>query len=112
MDFVYVEDVARANLTGLVTDVTDEVFNVGTGVQTTLNELCHLLLKVTGSHLKPEYHEARKVNNVQARRATTEKAEKMLGFKAQVDLETGLKLLVQWRDQTKLELTAAIGGAK
>jgi UDP-glucose 4-epimerase len=112
MDFVYVEDVARANVAGLVADVTDEVFNVGRGIQTTLSELCHLLLKVTGSNLKPEYHEARKVNNVQARRATTEKAEKMLGFKAQVDLETGLKLLVKWRDQTRLEMTAAVGGAK
>jgi UDP-glucose 4-epimerase len=112
MDFVYIEDVARANLAGLVADVTDEVFNVGTGVQTTLNELCNLLLKITGSHLKPEYHEARKVSNVRARRATTEKAEKMLGFRAQVDLETGLKSLVRWRDQTRLELTVAAGVAK
>jgi UDP-glucose 4-epimerase len=112
MDFVYVEDVARANVAGLVADVTDEVFNVGMGVQTTLNELCHLLLKVTGSHLKPEYHEARKVNNVKARRATTEKAEKILGFKAQVDLESGLKSLIQWRNQTRSEMTAAVGGAK
>jgi UDP-glucose 4-epimerase len=112
MDFVYVEDVARANVAGLVSDVTDEVFNVGRGVQTTLNELCHLLLKVSGSHLKPEYHEARKVNNVQARRATTEKAEKMLGFRAQIDLETGLKSLIKWRDQMRSEMTEAVGGAK
>jgi UDP-glucose 4-epimerase len=112
MDFVYVEDVARANVAGLVADVTDEVFNVGMGVQTTLNELCQLLLKVTGSHLEPEYHEARKVNNVQARRATTGKAEKMLGFRAHVDLETGLQSLIRWRDQTKSELTATVGGAK
>jgi UDP-glucose 4-epimerase len=109
---VYVEDVARANVAGLVADVTDEVFNVGTGVQTTLNELCHMLLKVTGSHLKPEYHDARKVNNVQARRATTEKAEKLLGFTARVDLESGLKSLIRWRDQTKSEMTTAVGGAK
>jgi UDP-glucose 4-epimerase len=110
MDFVFVEDVARINVAGLTSDVTDEVFNVGTGVQTTLNELCHLLLKVTGSHLKPEYHEARRVNNVQARRAATEKAENLLGFKACVDLETGLKSLIQWRDQAKLALTAEVGG--
>jgi len=77
-----------------------------------LNELCHLLLKVAGSNLKPEYREARKVNNVQARRATTEKAEKMLGFKARVDLETGLKSLIQWRDQAKSELATAVGSAK
>lgn len=112
MDFVFVEDVARINVAGLTSDVTDEVFNVGTGVQTTLNELCHLLLQITGSRLKPEYHEARKVNNVQARRAATEKAEKLLGFKAQVDLETGLRSLIQWRDQTKLALTAEVGGLR
>lgn len=112
MDFVFVEDVARINVAGLVSDVTDEVFNVGTGVQTTLNELCHTLLQVTRSHLKPEYHEARKVNNVQARRAATEKAEKLLGFKARVDLETGLRSLIQWRDQTKLALTAEVGGSR
>lgn len=112
MDFVFIEDVARANIAGLVSDVTDEVFNVGMGVQTTLDELCHLLLKVTGSHLKPEYCEARKVNNVQARRAAIEKAEKILGFRAHVDLEAGLKALIRWRNETKLETTAAIGGAR
>jgi UDP-glucose 4-epimerase len=112
MDFVYVEDVARANVAGLVSDTTDQVFNVGTGVQTNLNELCHLLLKVTGSSLKPEYREARKVNNVQARRAAVEKADKMLGFKANVDLEAGLKLLIEWREQVKSELTATTGNPK
>lgn len=109
MDFVFVEDVARINVAGLASDVTDEVFNVGTGVQTTLYELCHLLLHITGSHLKPEYHEARKINNVQARRAATEKAESLLGFKARVDLETGLRSLIQWRDQAKLASVAEVG---
>jgi UDP-glucose 4-epimerase len=108
MDFVYVDDVAKANIAGLKSDVTDEVFNVGTGVQTDLNELCHLLLKVMGSNLKPEYCEARKVNNVQTRRAAVAKAEKMLGFKAGVDLEAGLRRLVDWRDQVKSELTATM----
>ena len=112
MDFVYVEDVARANLAGLVSDVTDEVFNVGMGVQTTLNQLCHLLLSVTGSNLQPEYHAARKVNNVQARRASIEKAAKMLGFRGRVDLEAGLRLLVEWRDQARLELASPIGSTK
>jgi UDP-glucose 4-epimerase len=112
MDFVFVDDVARANLAGLVSETTDEVFNVGTGVQTNLNELCHLLLKVTRSNLKPEYHDARKVNNVQTRRAAIEKAEKMLGFKADVDLEAGLKTLIQWRDQVKSELIATTGNIK
>jgi len=111
MDFVFVEDVARANLAGLVSDVTDEVFNVGTGVQTTLRELCDMLLKVTGSNLKPEYVAARKVNNVQARRASTEKAERMLGFTAKVDLESGLRSLLEWRNLARTESIAILGGA-
>lgn len=112
MDFVFIDDVARANVAGLMSDVTDEAFNVGTGVQTTLNELCLLLLKLYGSSLKPEYHEARKVNNVQTRRAAVQKADAMLGFRASVDLETGLKMLIEWRREAKLEMAVAVGGAK
>ena len=59
MDFVFVDDVARANLLAAQRDVTDEVFNVGTGVQTSLNELCEILLRLTNSKLRPEYREAR-----------------------------------------------------
>lgn len=112
MDFVYVEDVASANVAGLVSDATDHAFNVGTGVETTLNQLCQLLLKIRGSNLTPEYHEPRKVNNVRARRATTDKAERMLGFKAAVDLELGLKMFVEWRDAVNSELTATTRSAQ
>ena len=101
MDFVFVEDVARANLMALESDVTDEVFNIGTGIQTNLKQLCNLLLRVTGSDLQPEYQEARKVANVSARRAAVEKAEKMLGFRAHVQLEKGLRELIQWRASVK-----------
>jgi UDP-glucose 4-epimerase len=101
MDFVYVADIARANLLALQSDLSDEVFNVGTGVQTSLNELCDLLLRLTGSSLKPEYREPRKVNNVQTRRSATEKAEKMLQFKARVSLEQGLQELIDWRRSVK-----------
>jgi UDP-glucose 4-epimerase len=103
MDFVYIEDVARANLAALVSDVSDEVFNVGTGVQTTLNELCEVLLHITGSPLRPEYRDARKVNNVQARRAAVEKAASLLGLRAQVKLEDGLRSLLAWREEVKTE---------
>jgi UDP-glucose 4-epimerase len=99
MDFVFIEDVARANLAALVSDVTDEVFNIGTGIQTTLNELCEILLHITGSSLKPQYREARKVNNVQARRAAIDKAARLLGFRAQVKLEDGLRSLLAGREE-------------
>ena len=97
MDFVYIEDVARANIACLKADVTDEVFNVASGVETSLNDLAQALMKVMGaSHLKPEYGPERKVNAVPRRLADTSKAEKLLGFKAKVGLEEGLARLVDW----------------
>ena len=101
MDFVYVKDVARANILATQSDVSDEVFNVGTGTQTSLKELCDLLLRLMNSPLQPEYREARKVANVRARRAATEKAAKLLGFNANVSLAEGLQELIRWREAAK-----------
>lgn len=111
MDFVYVEDVARANLLAAQSDITDDVFNVGTGIQTSLNELCRTLLRLTGSSLQPEYREARSVANVQRRRASTEKAEKVLGFKATVSLDEGLRELIRWREATKAATTPMVSAS-
>ncbi|HZR66791.1 MAG TPA: NAD-dependent epimerase/dehydratase family protein [Terriglobales bacterium] len=97
MDFIFIDDIARANLMAAQSNVTDEAFNVGTGVQTSLNELCHMMLAETNSRLKPEYREARKVGNVQVRRAAVEKAEKLLGFKAEIKLQEGLRRLIEWK---------------
>ncbi len=96
MDFVYIEDVARSNLLGLTSGVTDEVFNIASGVETSLNDLAAALLKVMGSSLKPEYGPERKVNPVSRRLADTRKAERQLGFRAEVGLEQGLARLVEW----------------
>jgi UDP-glucose 4-epimerase len=97
MDFVFIDDIARANLLAAQSDVTDEAFNVGTGIQTSLNELCQLMLELNQSRMRPEYREARAVGNVQARRASIEKAEKMLGFRSKVSLEEGLRRLIEWK---------------
>jgi len=104
MDFVFVGDVARANVLAAQSDVTDEVFNVGTGTQTSLNQLCDLLLALTNSSVRPEYREARKVANVQARRAAIEKASRFLGFRASMSLQDGLQELIRWRRSAKAVL--------
>jgi UDP-glucose 4-epimerase len=96
MDFIYVEDIARANVLGLASDVSDEVFNVASGTETSLNELAAALSRVMGRSVAPEYGPERKVNPVPRRLASTEKAERMLGFRAQVPLEEGLRRLVAW----------------
>ena len=98
MDFVFVSDCVRANLLALRGDAEDDVFNVATGVETSLRALCHLLLELAGrADLRPEYREARRVNGVGRRRGATEKARVGLGFAAQVPLDEGLRQLIAWR---------------
>lgn len=101
MDFVHVHDIARANLLAAKSDVTDEVFNVASGSETSLRELAALLTKVMGSSLEPQFGPARKVNAVPRRLASTAKAEKLLGFTSQVTMEEGLRDLVEWWRQEK-----------
>jgi UDP-glucose 4-epimerase len=107
MDFVYVTDVARANIAALIADESDAVFNVATGVETTLTELSQRLCEVMGRpDLQAEYHEERKVNPVRHRLGSTTLAREKLGFVATVDLRQGLSELVKWRAET-LKTTGA-----
>lgn len=98
MDFIFSEDVARANVLAAKSDVSDEVFNIASGQETSLRDLLQTLLKVTGrTDVQPEFLPERKVNPVPRRLASTEKARRLLGFQAQVGLEEGLRRLVAWR---------------
>jgi UDP-glucose 4-epimerase len=103
MDFVYIEDIARSNTLALQSEASDEVFNVASGQETSLNDLATALLKVMGSGLKPEYGPERTVNSVSRRLANITKAEQLLGFKATVGLEEGLASLVDWWQANKKE---------
>jgi UDP-glucose 4-epimerase len=96
MDFVHVTDVATAQILAALSSVTDAVFNVGTGVETSLHELARMLLAVMGSQMHPQHAEARKVNPVSRRVASVDKAARVLGFRAAVGLEEGLRDLVGW----------------
>jgi UDP-glucose 4-epimerase len=96
MDFVYTEDIARANLLAAAGDVTGEVFNIGSGTETSLRELAAMLLHVMGSDLEPEFGPARSVNGVTRRLADVSAAAARLGWKAEVGLEEGLARLVSW----------------
>jgi UDP-glucose 4-epimerase len=126
MDFVYIEDVARANLlaatldsgdargsgdagdSGATLDSSDAldsgdargsgevVFNVASGVETSLLELATLLIEVMESDVEVEFGPERTVNKVPRRLADTALARERLGFAAEIDLEDGLRRLVEW----------------
>ncbi len=97
MDFVHVRDVARANILGAKAAASDEVFNIASGEETSLAQLARSLSSVMGqAHLAPEFAPERSVNSVPRRLASTAKAERMLGFRAQVSLDEGLGELVDW----------------
>jgi UDP-glucose 4-epimerase len=96
MDFIFTEDVARANLLAAQADATDEVFNVASGTETSLLQLAHKLLAAMDSDLDVEFGPERAVNKVPRRLADTSAARERLGFEAEVDIDEGLRRLVQW----------------
>jgi UDP-glucose 4-epimerase len=111
MDFVYIEDVARANLLAAQIDTTDAVFNVASGVETSLLELAGLLIDVMGSDASIEFGPERSVNKVPRRLADTALARGALGFEASVDLEEGLRRLVDWWRAERSQTPALAGTA-
>ena len=96
MDFVHIRDIARANILAAKSEYTDRVFNVASGTETSLVELARRLLKAMGASLAPVHEPARKVNAVPRRLAETRNAERLLGFRAQISLDDGLRDLVSW----------------
>jgi UDP-glucose 4-epimerase len=96
LDVVYVDDVARANVLAAESSVSDVVFNVGAGTETSLRRLALAVLKAMGSDLRPAHTAERVVNPVPRRLADTSRARALLGFEAEVSLEEGLRRLVAW----------------
>jgi UDP-glucose 4-epimerase len=111
MDFVYVEDIARANILALKSDRQDDVYNVGSGTETSLLELWATIQRLKGAHhLSPEFHPPRKVNPVPRRLADVSRARRELNFAAKVPLEEGLSRLDQWRRELRATEKVRVSG--
>jgi UDP-glucose 4-epimerase len=95
-DFIYVGDCGDANVAAMKADAVDRFYNVGTGIRTTIKELAEKLLEITGSGVGIRY-EPEGVTFVKNRIGSTELAEREIGFRAKIDLEEGLRALVEWR---------------
>ena len=99
-DFIYVSDIAQANVCAMQADVTDKNYNVGRGIGTSIKALTELLLRLTGSNLEIQYEPAGQTF-VTNRIGSTQAAEWDLGFRWQVDLEDGMRRLIDWRNADK-----------
>ncbi|MBW4054703.1 MAG: SDR family NAD(P)-dependent oxidoreductase [Proteobacteria bacterium] len=108
MDLVNIDDVTDANIMAMESDVSDEVFNVASGTETSLLGLLQAVLRVTGSTLEPEYMPERSVNPVPRRLADTRKAKDLLGFKARVSVEEGLRRFIDWRKKILFQNRVAV----
>lgn len=102
LDFIYVEDIARATICALKSDLNQGVYNVGSGKQVSLKQLAYALLKVSSSKLEPTFEpDKSKANYATKRQAYILNAKNDLGFVAKTSLEYGLKKLIDWRKETK-----------
>ncbi len=101
-DFVHVEDAARAALLALRSPQTEGVYNVASGVETSLARLWHVLQQVTGAyHLAPEFLPAGKGGPVTRCRGNPSRAKQDLGFVTELSLEEGLRRLACWRREQR-----------
>lgn len=96
MDFVHVEDIARANILAARADVTDTVYNIASGEETSLLGLAEALQRVMGSTVPLEFGPARSVNAVTRRLADISAARADLGWTPEISLDEGLASLVAW----------------
>ncbi len=105
-DFVAVEDCAHANVCAMTSDATDEFYNVGTGLRTSLKELAEKLLTLTGSDQPIRYAERSQATLVRNRIGCPDKAAQQIGYRAQIDLDEGLRRLIAWRAAHKQEVAS------
>ena len=104
-DFIYVTDVARANVLAMQAEVSGEFYNVGRGIGTTILELTELLLRLTGSDLEAQFEPSGQTF-VTKRIGCPEKAKRDLGYEWTVDLEEGMRRLIEWRRADRAALEA------
>jgi len=95
-DFVFVEDCNRANIKASFTEgISGEFFNIGSGMNISVNELFNTIRDITGAKLEPLYEDARK-GDVRESLSDISKARRHLGFEPAYTMEAGLKKTIEW----------------
>jgi UDP-glucose 4-epimerase len=94
-DFVHVRDVADANVHAMASDVSDDVFNVGSGGEASVREIVEKLIEITAADVEPVYDISQRVL-MRRRVGTNERAKERLGWQASIALDEGLRETVDW----------------
>lgn len=100
-DFVAVEDCAKANLCAMQADISDEFYNVGTGVRTSLKELAEKIIALTGTNQAIQYAPRSQSTLVRNRIGCAEKAAAEIKYNADITVDEGLQKLIEWRSSHK-----------
>lgn len=98
-DFVHVADVADANVAAMVSPVSAEEFNVGSGTEASAREIAERLIELMGANVKVEYQPDVRVL-MKRRVGSNQKARDVLGWEASVPLDEGLRDTVDWIRRT------------
>lgn len=106
MDFVFTQDIARANILAAASNITEGAYNIASGTETSLLGLAQALLAAMGSDAPVEHGPDRAVNGVARRLADVSAAQQDLGFTATTGLEDGLRQLVSWWEPLREEIAA------
>jgi UDP-glucose 4-epimerase len=107
-DFIYIEDVVEALILAKEKDFKCEIFNVGTGIAHSFNQIINILNESLGKNIKPFYKPNPIKNYVYNTLADTTKAEKNLGFKAKISLKQGItRLINEERKQSNKNLISS-----
>ncbi len=96
-DFTYVDDAVEATLLTLVSTKADgQVYNVGTGRETSVNALAREIIAVTGAVVEPAHVDRRDIDNIRRRVLNIEKIRRELRWTPSVTIEEGLKQTYSW----------------
>jgi dTDP-L-rhamnose 4-epimerase len=102
-DFVYVKDIVQANMLAMEKEVSNEVYNVGTGNRITITNLAKKLIELHGADLEPEIADEFRAGDIRHCFADTSKIEQELGYKPEYSLKEGMKELFKWSREQEAE---------
>jgi UDP-glucose 4-epimerase len=96
-DFTYIDDVVEATLlAAFMAKAEGQVYNVGTGRETTINQLARIIIEITGAEVEPSYIDRRDIDNIRRRVVNIEKIRRELRWAPSVTVEQGLRRTYQW----------------